>query len=163
MNKVYAGTGSRELVLNSDKMKQVQLNIEKMFTSIKDKNITPYMLCGGAEGFDEALALACINSNIPFTLALPNNGYAYYYWRKKSLLERDRFEDFNFIARKANKILYICNSIYVNGRHSNFIRNEWMVDNCVKLWVYNPITPGTRGCLDYAKKTNRIHYLIPIV
>lgn len=163
MSRVYAGTGSRELILDPETMIKVRKTLVSMIKSVQANVSDPKMICGGAEGFDEALALACIETKMPFVLALPNDGYGQYYWGEHSLLKRNRIKEFEHIMDKANKIKIVCQGIYEKGRHSNLVRNEWMVDNCDKLWVYNLDTPGTRSCVAYAKKVNRAHYFLPIV
>jgi len=143
-----AGTGSRQLVLNSNKHIEVRNQLVNLLAQAKvEHGDSLVVISGMAEGFDEALALAAIQANVPFIAAIPNKTYIQYYWGTASILERDRTPEAQDILSKAQEIVYVCPGVYGNdGRHSNFHRNEWMVDHANVVWVYNPTTRGTAQC-----------------
>jgi len=156
-NFFIAGTGSRQLVLDSNKHIEVRNQLVDLLVQAKlEHGDSLIVISGMAEGFDEALALAAIQANVPFIAAIPNKTYIDYYWGKASMLERDRTSEAQDILSKAKEIVYVCSNVYgPDGRHANFHRNEWMVDLADVVWVYNPITRGTAQCYAYATKANK--------
>jgi len=161
---IIAGTGSRELILDMDKRRKVRDYLAGLLTQAKEKHGDKLIVISGmAEGFDEALARAAIMTDVPFTAAIPSSGYIKHYWGKTSLLKRDRMAEAEEILSKALEIVYVCPGIYgPDGRHSNFHRNEWMVDHADIVWVYNPTTRGTAQCYAYCKKIGKKTYIIDI-
>jgi len=161
-NFYIAGTGSRELILDVDKRREVRDYLADLLTKAKEKHGDKLIVISGmAEGFDEALARAAIMANVPFIAAIPNNGYIEYYWGKKSMLGRNRMAESQEILSKASDIVYVCDGIYgPDGRHANFHRNEWMVDHANIVWAYNPTTRGTAQCYAYCKKVGKPVFII---
>jgi len=159
-----AGTGSRQLVLNSNKHIAVRNQLVNLLAQAKvEHGDSLTVISGMAEGFDEALALAAIQANVPFIAAVPNKTYIQHYWGRASMLERDRTPEAQDILSKAQEIVYVCPSVYgSDGRHSNFHRNEWMVDHADVVWVYNPTTRGTAQCYAYATKVNKPTVIIDL-
>jgi len=157
-----AGTGSRELVLDKNKYVIVLDHLTGLLSKAKDEyGHRLIVISGMAEGFDEALAVAAITVDVPFVAAIPNKTYIEYYWGKTSMLKRNRTNEAQDIVSKALEVVYVCSGIYgPDGRHSNFHRNEWMVDHADAVWVYNPTTKGTKQCYGYATKLNKPTYII---
>jgi hypothetical protein len=72
----------------------------------------------------------------------------------------DTFQDLAGYAHRSGGVHYVCGKdIYVNGKHSNFVRNEWMADRADVVWVYNPTSRGTAQCYNYCR-TNGIKTFI---
>jgi len=161
-NFYIAGTGSRELILDVDKRREVRDYLADLLTKAKKKHGDKLIVISGmAEGFDEALARAAILADVPFIAAIPNKGYIEYYWGKKSMLGRNRMTEAQDILSKAGDIVYVCDGIYgPDGRHANFHRNEWMVDHADILWVYNPTTRGTAQCFAYSKEVGKPAFIV---
>jgi len=169
-NFYIAGTGSRELILNVDKRREVRDYLADLLTQAKEKHGDKLIVISGmAEGFDEALARAAIMADVPFIAAIPSSGYIEYYWGRTSMLKRDRMSEAQEILSKAREIVYVCPpSRYGNGvRHTqnggaNLDRNEWMVEHADIVWVYNPTTTGTAQCYAYCKRVGKKTYIINI-
>jgi hypothetical protein len=144
---VVAGTGSRSLITNMSTLRKIQEDLaEKML-----KEGVERVISGMAEGFDECIAMAAIDAGVPFIAAVPNKGYGQYYWGANSLTRRNRLLEFNQLLDRADEVVYICDGIYQNGRHANFVRNEWMADHADRVWVYNPTSVGTAHCYQYCQ------------
>ena len=161
---VIAGTGSRSLILDEGKMNKVQEYLIDLLTQAKAKHGNNLVVISGmAEGFDEALARAAMCVGVTLIAAIPNKGYSAYYWRDNSQLKVDRMDSFQELAGYAHRsggVHYVCGkNIYVNGKHSNFVRNEWMAGRADVVWVYNPTSRGTAQCYNYCR-TNGIKTFI---
>ncbi len=154
---VIAGTGSRELVLDVEKRRKVRDYLVDLLTQAKAKHGENLVVISGmAEGFDEALARAAIQADVPFIAAIPNPGYIDYYWGKKhSLLKVDRIESANEVLSHALEVINVCPTLYGVTHNfmggANFDRNEWMGDHADVVWVYNPTTKGTAQMYKYCK------------
>lgn len=156
-----AGTGSRSLILADQKTQEaVQLVIIDLLTRAQafceKTGKTLEVISGMAEGFDELLARTAIKLNIPLLAYIPNLGYGPYYWGRASFTKTNRYVEFTDLVSRAKAVRYSADSVYVEGRHSNFIRNEDMLRDCNYLLVYNPTSPGTAQCLAAAIKLGRI-------
>ena len=161
---VIAGTGSRSLILDEEKMEKVEDYLIDLLTQAKAKHGNNLVVISGmAEGFDEALARAAMCVGVTLIAAIPNKGYSAYYWRDNSQLKIDRMDTFQDLAGYAHRsggVHYVCGkNIYVDGKHSNFVRNEWMADRADVVWVYNPTSRGTAQCYNYCR-TNGIKTFI---
>lgn len=162
---IIAGTGSRELVKDKEQWTKVFTYLVHLLNGAKEKHGDNLLVVSGmAEGFDEALAKAAFVTNTALLAAIPNKGYSKYYWQNNSATGNDRMEEFQELAKYADKtggVHYVCNGIYgADGRHSNFHRNEWMVDQANIVWVYNPTTRGTAQCYAYCKRVNKRTFII---
>lgn len=161
---VIAGTGSRSLILDEEKMDKVEDYLLELLYQAKAKHGDNLVVISGmAEGFDEALARSAMCVGVTLIAAIPNKGYSAYYWRDNSELKIDRMSAFQELARYANEtgaVHYVCGkNVYVDGKHSNFVRNEWMADRADVVWVYNPTSKGTAQCYNYCR-TNGIRTFI---
>lgn len=151
------GTGSRSMVTNPKAM-DIYKNLEGFILMLKEKDPDLILISGMAEGWDEAIAKVGLRNGIPYIVAIPNRTYGSYYWGKKSLTSQNRMDTFNKLVDGAAEEIYVCNSIYVNGVHANFIRNQWMVDACDAALVFDPSSSGTKDAvarLTAAKKPYR--------
>lgn len=149
---VVAGTGSRSLAKESSKFDTVLLVTKDRLALIQALFGKVEVVSGMAEGFDELIAFAAIQLDIPFHACIPHSGYADYYWRRNSVTGSDRLDTFQFLLDRAASVEYVCYSIYVNGVHSNFIRNERMVELADEFIVYDPTSAGTSHCLKAIKR-----------
>jgi hypothetical protein len=163
MTHYIAGTGTRKIVQDPDRMVRVIDHLgAKLHTLIMEGRKDLVVVSGMAEGFDEALAQAAIETNVPFIAAIPNPGYANYYWHRNSQTGRDRIDDFDEILEMAWKVAYVSEGIYTtrygSKMHSNFARNIYMVDLCNLLWSFDngDVDGGTAHATKYAMKTSKL-------
>jgi hypothetical protein len=162
---IIAGTGSRELAKDNEQWVEVFHYLCKLLFAAQEKHKDNLLVVSGmAEGFDEALAQAAFVTDTALFAAIPNKGYSKYYWQNNSVTGKDRMEEFQELAKYADRtggVHYVCNGIYgADGKHSNFHRNEWMVDQADIVWVYNPTTRGTAQCYAYCKKVGKRTFII---
>lgn len=155
---IIAGTGSRKLVLDKEKYLEMADKISVLLVEAKAEHGDNLLVISGmAEGFDEVLAGSALLEGVSLLAAIPNHGYGDYYWKRNSLMGLDRTVPFTILtdyARSTGGVHYVCNNIYENGKHSNFIRNEWMADRANIVWVYNPTSRGTKHCYEYCLKND---------
>lgn len=140
------GTGSRSMVTDPN-AKNIYNTLERYITILHEEDPDLVLITGMAEGWDEAIAKVAFRNHIPYICAIPNKGYGEYYWGKHSLLGVNRMNTFNQLVNGAAEVVYVCAGIYENGVHANFVRNQWMVDNCDSALVYNPQSSGTRDAV----------------
>lgn len=130
-------------------------NIKKILI---DKKISEG-ITGMALGADTIFALSIIELkdegyNIKLHCAIPCLKHTCK-WNKESI------SMYNYILSRADKKIIVSNTNY-----NNFVmqkRNEYMVDNSDEiLAIYNGSYGGTKNCIDYAIKKNKIiTYLKP--
>lgn len=174
-----AGTGTRQLKLKPQeyRTKAFEWMCERVRRS-HERYPSLVIISGMAEGFDEMLALAAIEVGVPFWAYIPNPGYADYYWRQHSLTGRDRMDAFMGIVEKAAGIQFsMCpnervlevwekmhpnvnaqrqvKGLYLEGKHSNFVRNDDMVRDGDAFYVWDPSSRGTAQCLQSIKQAKK--------
>lgn len=171
---IVAGTGSRSLQNATPAEKQaVFAYLVLQLTALKDKygdNLR--VMTGMAEGFDKALMVAAISLNIKVIAAIPNKGYGKYYWGRKSLTGTNRLEEFNNLLEQADEVVYVAEDVYGtrdiyitrDGKkvHTNFVRNEYMVEKADAFYVYDPSSAGTRHAFKLIRDARKPHKLVPV-
>jgi len=140
------GTGSRSMV-NHPHAKQIYEGLRDFLVEAYARNSNIILISGLAEGWDEAVAKVGMRECIPYIAAIPNSGYGEYYWARKSQTGHNRISVFNELVASAQEVVYVCDTLYVNGVHSNFIRNSWMVDRANEAVVYMAHSSGTRDAV----------------
>ena len=150
---VLSGTGSSSIHTNQQLCGRLSSVIHDEIRSQLLVYPELMILAGGARGFDFLLAQAAMVLGIDYVLALPNQGYKNYYWPDITPAEQEVFDH-------ASKTIYVCKSLYVDGLHSNFVRNNFMVEHSDFMLVYNPVSPGTKHCFGTIKKVGRLHKVI---
>ena len=147
---ILAGTGHRPNKLGGYGI----LITEKLIVLIK-KSLEILMptriISGMALGFDTSLSLSAISMNIPLTAAIP-------FASQEQLWPDSSQEIYQEILSKANTVQIISPGGYSAAKMQ--IRNEWMVDNSnTVLALYDGQSlGGTRNCLEYACKVNKLQY-----
>jgi hypothetical protein len=161
---IVAGTGSRGLKLASQEIKDravaaTTASLEALKLIHGDKL---RVMSGMAEGFDELIAMVAIKLEIKLIAAVPNKGYGAYYWANHSLTGTNRMGHFNGIIARADKVINVMEDVhgiqrglYLNGRHSNFLRNDYMVAQANHFLVWDPSSSGTRDCLATIVKSGK--------
>ena len=140
------GTGSRSMVTNPHRH-NIYANLEQKVLQLREQYPDLVLISGMAEGWDEAIAKVGMRNEIPYEVALPTNTYGQYYWAQHSVLHRNRIAVFNELVEHACTVTIISKSLYLNGLHANFVRNQYMVDRCNKALVFNPTSSGTRDAV----------------
>ena len=121
---IYSGTGHRLKALGYE-------NKEKLIryaTSILPGYNPDKIISGMAIGWDQALAWAAINNDIPFIAAVPFLGQASI-WPKEAQAEYEKLLSF------AEEVVIVCEGGYAT--HKYHIRDKWMIDNgdaMIALW-----------------------------
>ena len=154
---ILAGTGSRSLeTAESDIKDAVKRFVIGRLSAEKTRTNGDLMVMSGmAEGFDALLARSALALGIPLWCAIPNKGYGAYYWGRNSITGKDRLNQFHEIVSKAGKVVYVMEDIhrkrglYLDGQHSNFVRNDYMIAIADDFLIWNPKSSGTKQC--YAK------------
>ncbi len=114
-----------------------------------------------AEGFDECVAFAAIELGLPLHAVVPNEGYGGYYWGRNSMTKTDRMEVFEGLLAYAGEngsIEYVIEDVYntsgveAEGKHSNWLRNERLVERADRFVALNWNTRGTNHCIRMVKE-----------
>ncbi len=144
---VIAGTGSRSFAeLTMDRKVSISIDLSWYLTHHEQWD-NMVILSGGATGWDHQIARIAHRLQIPYYLAIPNSGYGAYYWKA----DMDRWR--NMVQHAAGveftmEEVHQSNSLYLNGVHSNFVRNERMVELASEFVVYDPSSAGTKHCVN---------------
>ena len=143
---IVAGTGHRPNKLGGY-TRDAQTRLFN--TAIKSlEHLQPTKLISGmALGWDQALARACVELNIPFIAAVPFAG-------QETVWPAASQREYRELCEAASDFIIVSPGGYSAAKMQ--IRNEWMVDHCdrvLALWDGSP--GGTRNCIDYAKTVNR--------
>ncbi|WP_433730787.1 hypothetical protein ACQP2Y_21015 [Actinoplanes sp. CA-051413] len=157
---VVAGTGSRSLRM-ADRAAQIDA-MERCTAILEQRQAEkgPFLvvMSGGTEGFDELIARCALKLGIFLWLALPNRTYVGHYWGRASVTGRDRRGDFAEIMNGAGRVTHVMEEVHgttelkLNGKHANFWRNDWMVQQAQEFLVWDPTSKGTAHCLTQIKK-----------
>lgn len=159
---LVCATGSRSLITKHPNY--CKLIFERTVNQLQELGATEVM-SGMAEGFDECIAKAAVRLGLPLHAVVPNYGYGRYYWGRNSLLGRDRFDLFMSYLTYASEngsVEYVIEDvhnttgIYVGGVHSNFLRNDRMVERVAaekgKFIFFDNGSRGTRHCLEAVER-----------
>lgn len=160
---VVAGTGSRSLLTAPAEVRMAARNVvsTKLKALRREHGDRLVIMSGGAEGWDELVAVTALSLGLPLWLALPNRGYGAYYWGRSSLTGQDRVPAFVKLVEQAWRVTYVMEDVhgvrglYLDGVHSNFVRNDFMAETADRFWVWNPQSKGTAHCLDAIKQAGK--------
>lgn len=105
------------------------------------------VISGGAIGWDQALAQAAINLDIPLHLYIPFPGQeSNWPWKTKAYYKQ--------LLEKAKEVKICSSEGYAAWKMQK--RNEDMVRDCNKLLaLFNGQRGGTYNCIQFAEKTHR--------
>lgn len=125
-------------------------NFDKLvwFAECELKLIFPAgVITGMALGWDQAIAQAALNLNIPFLAAVPFQG-------QESIWPEQSKKFYRELLSKAASVEIISEGFYSSDKMQ--IRNKWMVDNSMKLLaLWNGSSGGTANCVAYAKSKHK--------
>lgn len=160
------GTGSRSMRTHPDAQK-IFSDLKDYIVYLRDEVVDDdiVLISGMAEGWDEAIAKAAIALSIPFIAMVPNYTYGDFYWNTgRSCLKRDRRNEFKDLINQAIEVIFVCDkNIYVDGVHSNFIRNSAMIEKADMALVYSLTSPGTRDAVTKLKQAHVTYHTYPFV
>lgn len=137
---IIAGTGHRPPKLGGYCNRKTVEEFAYLFLEVcRPKHV----ISGGALGWDQALAMAALDWDIPYSLYLPFLGFEEK-WPSESQ------EYFYGILQTAYEVKYISAPGYES--HKMQLRNEAMVDACDALAaLWDGSAGGTRNCVYYAQ------------
>ena len=168
MSFIVAGTGPRSLQTASIDDKKTAYSIvaaELIRLRVKyDEDLV--IMSGMAEGFDNLLATVALDLEIPLHCAIPNKGYGSYYWGQKSATGQDRLSKFNEMVEAAKYVTYVdkvtpgMQGLYRDGKHVNFIRNEFMVFTANAFLIWDASSPGTRNCIKVVQDSGKPYKIL---
>lgn len=143
---IIAGTGHRPDKLGGYSDGATQRLVRVARKSIEHLSATR-VITGMALGWDQALAIACLELGIPFVAAIPFEGQEGKWPARSQALFRQ-------LREKADEVVVVSSGGYSVEKMQ--IRNVWMVDHCDRvLALWNGTSGGTRNCLDYARSVKK--------
>ena len=105
------------------------------------------VITGMALGWDQAVAKACCQLNVPYLAAVPFVGQDNKWPKAWRLIYLD-------LLYRAKEQVIVCQGDYASWKMQR--RNEWMVDNCdclIALW--DGTNSGTKNCVTYAQNREK--------
>jgi uncharacterized phage-like protein YoqJ len=143
---IIAGTGHRLKKLGyDDKIYFKMISITENF--LREQKDISLVVSGMAQGWDQALAQACINLKIPFEAAMPFDNM-------EGAWPPEGCSRFRNILKFAKIETTVTPGKYLAWKMQK--RNEYMVDKCdllVALW--DGSSGGTGNCIQYAQSKSR--------
>lgn len=104
-------------------------------------------ISGMALGWDQAFAMGCVESGIPFIAAIPFEGQE----RKWPAESQKRYA---YLLKLAQRVEIVSPGGYDPAKMQ--VRNAWMVDNCdAVLALWDGTAGGTANCVRYAQAVER--------
>lgn len=143
---IVAGTGHRPDKLGGyDDF--TQLRVLQVAFDWLDKHKPEHVISGGALGWDQQLANAARTLEIPYTMALPFEGFeAKWPDRSKKVLAN--------LVSDAAEVVYVSDVGYAPWKMQ--VRNQWMVDRSdLVLALWDGSSGGTGNCVAYAQKVGK--------
>ena len=148
---IIAGTGHRPDKLggyNEEVTKALIKLATEALTLLDDDQPVEEIISGMALGWDQAIAQAAINLEIPFIAAIPFLG------QEKKWPESSQ-EIYRQLLAKAKTVTIVSPGGYASWKMEK--RNEWMVDNCDEIAaLWNGTAGGTANCISYAASKKKI-------
>jgi uncharacterized phage-like protein YoqJ len=142
---IVAGTGHRPDKLGgySDDAFNLLVKIAKHWLEM---NKPTRVISGMALGWDQALATAAVEVDIPFVAAVPFNSQENT-WPDSAKIK------YSELLKKATEIFVLSDTYSINAMH---YRNAWMVDHShVMLALWDGSIGGTSNCIRYAQSKDK--------
>ena len=137
-------TGARLLALAPPARKHAVLTwLDARLDALQQRHGDVQLLCGGAEGFDAAAAVAAHHRGIPVILALPTKDYGRYWWGRRSVTGADRRAAFTQLEALAASTEVLFDEPKPNGVPAPILRNTWMADRTDDALAWMPTSRGT--------------------
>lgn len=165
-----AGTGSRSLLTEPGPTLSIALarSTHRINQRLQQHGDRLTVISGMAEGWDECVAISALGLGVRLWCIIPNRSYGPYFWGRHSILGIPRLDTFNDITERAWRVTYVMEDvhhktgIYLNGEHSNFVRNRYMVNGgpngftgADDFMVWNPTSKGTAHCVRTIKSAGK--------
>ena len=168
MSFIVAGTGPRSLQTASidDKKTAYSIVAAELIRPRVKYGEDLIIMSGMAEGFDNLLATVALDLEIPLYCAIPSKDYGPYYWGQKSATGQDRLNKFNEMVKSAKYVTYVdkvtpgMQGLYRDGKHVNFIRNEYMVFTANAFLVWDASSPGTKNCIKLVQDSGKPYKIL---
>lgn len=107
------------------------------------------MIVGMALGWDQAVAQACVDLDIPYTAAVPFEG-------QEELWPVASRSKYKRLLTWASRVEIVTERYTMPVARALQVRNEWMVDRCeTVLALWDGTFGGTHNCILYAEKQRR--------
>lgn len=140
---IVAGTGHRP-----DKLggygKSVKARLEVLAIDWITLHKPTQIISGMALGWDQALAEAALELNIPLIAAVPFEG-------QEMAWPRESQERYRELLAGAKEVKIVSKDGYAAWKMQR--RNEWMVDRCeLLLALWDGSSGGTANCIRYARQ-----------
>lgn len=119
-----------------------RIKLEKLAKGVLTELKPTKVITGMALGWDQAIATACVELNIPFIAAIPFRG-------QETKWPVESQERYHKLLSHAAEVVIVCEGSY--AAYKMQLRNQWIVDRCellVALW--DGSGSGTKNCIDYA-------------
>lgn len=163
---VIAGTGSRSFV--SDDNPSIVKALYTQIDGSRDKHGDDLLIMSGAaQGWDAQIAFAALDLSVPYVLCIPNQGYGQYYWHDSLPAGVSMLPEWDTMCESALAIEYTMEDVHKqsgiyyrepwthNRTHSNFMRNQRMVDLANAFLVFGAGSRGTKDCVERIKKAGK--------
>lgn len=168
MSFIVAGTGPRSLQTASvdDKKAAYSIVAKELIRLRASYGEDLLIMSGMAEGFDNLLATVALDLEIPLYCAIPSKSYGSYYWGQKSATGQNRLARFNEMVKAAKYVTYVdkvtpgMQGFYRDGKHVNFIRNEYMVFSANAFLIWQSDSPGTRNCIKLVQDSGKPYKIL---
>lgn len=160
---VLVGTGSRSLRTEPPGVRAHAATLvnDRLGQAFVERGDYLIVMSGMAEGFDHLLAVTALSLGIPLWCAIPNKGYGRHYWQRNSVTGRDQYAEWCRILDAAYRVTYVMEDIhgtsdlYLAGVHSNFVRNDWMVEQGDDFAAWDLTSRGTAHCVAAIKRAGK--------
>lgn len=139
---IISGTGHRPTKLGGYGQAAFDRLVEIAKRALQELDVKS-VISGMALGWDQALAQAAIELDIPFTAAIPFTGQENR-WPYSSRITYAQ------ILEHAAEVVIVSSGGY--SAYKMQLRNQWMVNNSnLILAMWNGSSGGTNNCLNYAR------------
>lgn len=145
---ILAGTGHRPPRLGLGYTVEDQAKLRRFIQPHLERLKPEQVISGGAQGFDQALALASWTIGIPYIVAVPFIG-------QDAKWPDDAKKLYQHILDHARRVEVVCEGGYANWKFA--ARDRWMVDNAegVVTLYDGSGKSGTAITVEYAQKQGK--------
>ena len=131
---------------------EAQQKLYNFAYQVLEQNLHPgdEAIVGMAQGWDMAVASACVVLTAPFTAAVPYPGQEIVWPDLETRVH------YHTLLGKAQRVIYVSESTGGNASRALQLRNQWIVDHSQKLIsLWDEVeSGGTWNCVKYARRQN---------
>jgi uncharacterized phage-like protein YoqJ len=144
---IVAGTGHRPNKLGGYTKEAFDKLVAIAESYIKSNPQITKIISGMALGWDQALAQAAINCDIPFLAAIPC-------YNQDKMWPQKSKDYYNYLLSRATEMVFVTKAEY--NSMCMQVRNMYMVHNCdILLALFDGTAGGTSNCIHYAISKNK--------